>query len=47
MEEWAFLNLEQFFNFSVRLAVRGSNFGTSEPPRKAVISLNGRWHTQN
>ena len=47
VEEWEFLDLEQFGNFSVRLAIRGSSFGTSEPPRRGVISLHGRWQTQN
>ena len=47
VEEWEFYDLEQFCNFSVRLAMKGSSFGTSEPPRRGVISLHGRWHTQN
>ena len=47
VEEWEFLDFEQFCNFSVGLAMRGSSFGTSEPPRRGVISLHGRWQTQN
>ena len=42
VEVWEFLDLEKFYNFSIRLAMRGSSFSTGEPPRRGVISLHGR-----
>ena len=37
VEEGEFLDLEQFCNFSIRLAMAGSSLGTSEPPRRGVF----------
>ena len=37
MEEWEFFDSQQFCNFAITLAMRGSSFGTSEPPRRGAI----------